>query len=175
MDPRLQEMLDHYEIRKTLALCAHGCDRGDADLMGSTYTGEDSIDDHGHARVPGPEFAHLATELIRERTEAVWHLLGQTLVRIEDDTAVVETAFLALMRKLPDQAGRSHVNQLAGRYVDQLERLDGKWKIKNRTCIRDTSITLAVEKDEYAGVGFRAGTRDGNDLGVASLGMAHRA
>ena len=55
MDSRLQEMLDHYEIRKTLALYCHACDRADEAMMAGVYTGEDSFDDHGHVKAPGPE------------------------------------------------------------------------------------------------------------------------
>lgn len=61
MDARLQEMLDHHEIRKTLAEYCHACDRADAKLMGSVYTGDDSFDDHGKVRAPGPEYARMMT------------------------------------------------------------------------------------------------------------------
>jgi len=174
MDARLQEMLDHYEIRKTLSEYCHACDRADADLMGSTYTGDDSFDDHGLTQAPGPEFAEVMTRRIADRTESIWHGLGQSLVKVEGDTAVAETFFLGVMRMLPDEAKGPRINQLFGRFVDRLERIDGIWKIKHRTCLRDTSITVAVEQDDYAAFGFKAGTRDSNDLGVASLGIAHR-
>jgi len=42
LDPRLQELLDHHEIRKHLAEYCHACDRGDEALMASCYTGPDS-------------------------------------------------------------------------------------------------------------------------------------
>ena len=122
MDPRLQEMLDHYEIRKVLTEYCHGCDRGDAALMASVYTGDDSFDDHGTVQAPGPEYARIMARIINERTEAISHILGQSLVKVDGDTAAAETFFLALFQ-VPDADGTSRLSQLAGRFVDRLERL----------------------------------------------------
>lgn len=174
MDPRLQEMLDHYEIRKTLAAYCHACDRADAKAMASVYAGDESFDDHGHVRASGPAYAERMTDLILERTDAIWHCLGQSLIKVEGDSAGAETFFLAQMR-LPGSGDESpRINQLAGRFVDQLVRVDGQWKIRHRTCVRDTSITLRVERDDYASYGFVQGTRDSSDLGGALIGMTHR-
>jgi ketosteroid isomerase-like protein len=174
MDARIQEMLDHYEIRKTLAEYCHACDRADADLMGSVYTGDDSFDDHGRVKAPGPEYARIMTGLILDRSEAISHILGQSLIRVDGDTAAAETFFFALMR-LPGRDGPPRLNQLAGRFIDKLKRIDGKWKIKHRTCVRDTSITLRVEQDDYAAFDFKSGTRDKGDPGASLLGIAHHS
>ena len=116
---------------------------------------------------------HASGELILERTDAIWHSLGQSLIKVEDDTAAAETFFLAQM-SLPGKEGeRPRINQLSGRFVDRLERVEGKWKIKHRTCVRDTSITLYVERDDYAGYGFVQGTRDSSDPGGSLFGIAH--
>ena len=173
MDPRLQEMLDHHEIRKTLAEYCHACDRADANLMASVYTGNDSFDDHGKVRAPGPEYARVMTDIILDRTDSISHILGQSLIKVEGDTAVAETFFFALLR-LPNPEERPRLNQLAGRFVDRLLRVDGKWKIKHRTCVRDTSITLVIEHDDYAAFGFKAGTRDSSDPGATLMGLAHQ-
>jgi hypothetical protein len=173
MDARLKEMLDHHEIRQVLALYCHACDRGDADAMASIYSGADSFDDHGLVQAPGPEYAVRMTANILERTEAVWHVLGQSLITIDGDTAGAETFFLGFMRLKPVE-GVSRLNQLAGRFVDRLVRINGVWKIKHRTCVRDTSITLRVEEDMQAGYGLKQGTRDATDLGAALVGATHK-
>ncbi len=102
------------------------------------------------------------------------HILGQSLIRVEGDKANAETFFLGLMRLKPDDQGVSRLNQLAGRFVDELVRIDGTWKIRHRTCVRDTSLTLRVEEDMQAGYGLAQGTRDGADPGAALLALAHR-
>jgi hypothetical protein len=166
-------MLDHHEIRKLLAIYCHACDRADEALMASTYTGGDSFDNHGLVRAAGPEYARQMTALVLGRTEAVSHILGQSLIKVDGDSAVAETFFLGLMRLLPGDDGVSRLNQLAGRFVDQLERVDSTWKIRHRTCVRDTSVTLRVEEDMQATYGMAAGTRDASDPGASLLGLAH--
>jgi hypothetical protein len=170
-EARLREIADHHDIRQTLAEYCHACDRADEAMMAALYT-EDSFDDHGLVQAPGAEYAKAMTRLIVDRTEAVWHVLGQSLIKVDGDEAGAETVFLGIMRLNPvDGVGK--INQLAGRFVDRLERVDGKWKIRHRTCVRDTSITFTVQEDMQAGYGLKAGTRDAADFGAALLGMAH--
>lgn len=174
MDKRLQEMLDHHEIRRTLAEYCHACDRGDANAMARTYTGEDSFDDHGHVKASGPEYSKMMAELIQQRTEACWHVLGQSLIDIDGDTANAETFFLGQFCLPASTEEPRRINQLAGRFVDKLERIEGDWKIKHRTCVRDTSITFVVERDDYANYGFMQGSRDLKDPGAAMFGLVHQ-
>jgi hypothetical protein len=47
MNPVLQEVIDHHEIRKVMSVYCHGCDRGDEARMASVYL-EQSWDDHGN-------------------------------------------------------------------------------------------------------------------------------
>jgi ketosteroid isomerase-like protein len=174
MDPHLQEVLDHHEIRKLLAEYCHACDRADAELMASVYTGDDSFDDHGLVRAPGPEYARKMTDLILQRSEVVSHILGQSLIKVDGDVAGAETFFLGLMR-IPGADGTPRLNQLAGRFIDQFERIDGKWRIKHRVAVRDTSITFKVEEDMQATYGMTPGRRDRDDPGAALIGIAHQA
>jgi len=173
MEARLRDMLDHHEIRQVLAGYCHACDRADEAMMAACYTAEDSFDDHGLVRAPGPEYARLMTANIIERTDAVWHVLGQSTIKVTGDLAAAETFFLGFMRLKP-QDGVSRLNQLAGRFVDRMVKIDGQWKIMHRTCVRDTSVTLTVTEDMQAGYGLKPGTRDAADLGAALIGLAHR-
>jgi hypothetical protein len=173
MDPQIQELIDHHAIRTLLAEYCHACDRADGELMASVYAGEDSFDDHGLVRASGPEYAEKMTGLIRERSEVVSPILGQSLIKVDGDAASAETFFFALMR-VTGADGAPCLNQLAGRFVDRLVRIDGRWKIKHRTAVRDTSITLKIEQDMQAAYGMTPGRRDAEDVGVALLGLAHR-
>jgi hypothetical protein len=114
------------------------------------------------------------TGLILERTEAISHILGQSLIKVDGDTASAETFFLAFMRLPASESGPSRMNQLIGRFVDRLEKLDGSWKIRRRVCVRDTSMTTPIGRDDYAAYGFVEATRDATDPGGALLGLAHR-
>lgn len=174
MDPILQEMRDHHEIRTLLAQYCHGCDRGDAALMASVYAGEGSFDDHGHVHASGPDFARIMGAMIKEQVEVVSHILGQSLIKVDGDTAGAETFFLALTQ-MAEGDGASILNHIVGRFIDRLERVDGHWKIRHRTAIRDTSITLPITRDDPARYQMKAGHRDASDLGVILLGIAHRS
>jgi hypothetical protein len=175
LDPRLQEMLDHYQIRKTLAEYCHACDRGDEAMMAACYTGEDSWDDHGLVKASGPEYAKIMIDRVLQRTEAAAHILGQSLIRVDGNSAGAETFFVGFFRVPGESDEPARMNQLIGRFVDKLERTDGVWKIRHRTCLRDTSMTSAITRDDYAEFGFVEARRNGGDLGAALIGLAHRA
>jgi hypothetical protein len=171
MDPRLQEMLDHYEIRKTLAQYCHGCDRCDEPRMAGVYV-EDSWDDHGHRRAPGPEYARLMAGEVLATTDSMYHLLGQSQIRVNGDEAAAETYFLAVSTG-PNADGVETCNQLGGRFVDRFERQGDRWLIKHRTVLRDWAISLPVEQDWTAEAGLRPGERSDADPSFAALGLAH--
>ncbi|MDB5725138.1 MAG: nuclear transport factor 2 family protein [Novosphingobium sp.] len=171
MDARLQEMLDHHEIRILLAEYVHGCDRADAAHMGSVYW-DDSWDDHGITQAPGPEFARVMTERILTDSDTLSHLLGQSLIKVDGETAGVETYFIAVTTVIAADGTRS-CNQLGGRYVDRLERREGQWKVKHRIAMRDWSISLTVEQDSYIRANLTPGQRSQQDPSYAALGIAH--
>jgi len=172
LDPRLQELLDHHEIAKTLATYCHGCDRCDEPEMASVYR-PDSWDDHGNIKASGPDFARQMTALMLRTTESVTHLLGQSSIRVDGDTAGAETYFLAVSCD-HDAAGQPQCNQLGGRYVDRLRREpDGSWKIEHRVVVRDWSMTLPLEKAWRGAQALQAGSRSNADPSYAVLGLRH--
>lgn len=169
MDAELQEMLDHFRIRKLLAAYCHGCDRGDAELMGSVYARE-SWDDHGLIKASGPEFVTAIMQSIRDGTETLSHLLGQSIINVDGDRAGAETYFLAVTRQTDDD-GEPVCNQLGGRFVDRLVREDGQWKIRHRTVLRDWSVSIPLVKDWDDSTTLTAGERGGRDLSEAVLAL----
>jgi len=173
MDPKLQTIIDHHDIRTLLAEYCHACDRSDWDMVAGVYAGEDSFDDHGLVQAPGPEYAKVMGGIVRELTDSLSHIMGQSLIEVDGDEAAAETFFLSLIRG-PHDDGTPRLNLMAGRFIDRFVRLDGAWKIKHRTAVRDSSITLKIEEDDYAANGFKPGTRDAGDLGAALLGLAHQ-
>jgi hypothetical protein len=100
------------------------------------------------------------------------HLLGQSQIKVTGDRAGVETYFLAGVCT-KDADGKDNVTLLSGRYVDILNRDSGQWSIHSRTCVRDWSITLDVNKDALANTNFVQGVLSGADLSYAALGLVH--
>lgn len=172
MDSDLQELLDERAIRRLLAAYAHGCDRCDEALMASVYS-HDSWDNHGNVKASGAEFSRVMTqEIIPASCETLSHLLGQSLIEFDGDSARAETYYLAVTRNTVD--GMPMCNQLGGRYVDRLRREADGWRIVERVCIRDWSVSLKVDADSFAKAQLTPGDRGPEDPGVALLGLAHR-
>lgn len=171
MDERLQEMLDHYEITKTLSEYCHACDRCDETQMGSVYV-EDSWDDHGALQAKGRDFARLMTAQILARTNTLAHLLGQSLIKVNGDEAAAETYFLAVSHSDGEDGARM-CNQLGGRFVDRLQRENGRWRIKHRCVVRDWSISMPVAHDWTVDAGLTEGKRSKADPASAALGIVH--
>jgi SnoaL-like domain len=169
MDPRLQEMLDHYEIRRTLADYCFACDRTDISRMEAVYL-EDSWDDHGIHAAPGRHFAHIMTREVAAQTDSLYHLLGQSQIKVEGDKAGAETYFFAAARSTRED-GAIMCNQLGGRFVDRLERQEGRWLIRKRVVLREWAISLPVESDWTAGSGLKEGERSMADPAYAALGL----
>jgi hypothetical protein len=172
LDPRLQDVLDHHEIRQLLAAYCHGCDRGDEVEMAGTYAAE-SWDDHGPRKMEGRRFSIETVEESRRTTKVVSHMLGQSLIKVTGDGAGAETYFIATVI-YPAREGRVEtLNQLGGRYVDTLVREGGAWRIASRVCVREWSISHPLENDWLAGKGFEETRRDGDDHSYRALGTAH--
>lgn len=171
MDPRLQKMLDHHEISQVVAEYCHGCDRVDEHHMASVYH-PDSWDDHGHLKATGPDFAHAMSRQILRDTKVLTHQLGQTLVTVDGDIAGAETYFFAVSRDTRED-GAEMCNQLGGRFVDEMERRDGSWKIKRRTVVRDWGISLKIDHDWTEHAGLIDGSRSNEDPSCAALRRPH--
>ena len=171
MDARLQEMLDHYEITRTLSEYCNACDRCDEGRMAGVYL-KDSWDDHGRHKATGPEFAKIITAEILQTTDSLFHMLGQSIIKVDGDQAGAETYFLAVSSSTGED-GAPLCNQLGGRFVDTLKREDGRWLIKNRVVVRDWGISLPVERDWTEHVGLTPGARSNADPAFKALGMAH--
>jgi hypothetical protein len=170
-EARLQEMWDHHEIRQLLATYCHGCDRGDEVEMASAYAA-DSWDDHGTRKMEGRRFSIETVEEALRTTDLVSHQLGQSLIRVDGDTAGADTYYIATLL-YPGQNGGQTIGQLGGRYVDTLVRENGKWLIKDRVCIREWSHSHPVAGDWLAEAGFAGMHRNGKDASYAALGMTH--
>src|SRR5262245_36495808 len=151
-DSILQEMIDHHEIRKMLSVYCHGCDRGNGPVMASVYL-EDSWDDHGPYKGPGPGYAARLMGIFKNTGAKTTHLLGQSLINLKGDEAGAETCFLAAVRKIREE-GPVEISLVSGRWIDMLVREPDGWKIKKRTAVHDWTITLDVENDTHRDSGF---------------------
>ena len=160
LDPRVQELLDKQEIHDLLMRYCRGVDRGDRDLIAGVYY-PDAVDDHGDFVVDGEHVADLFVRLVNRSPKGGMHFIGNQLIEVEGDTAFAESYFLAI--KDIDRDGRAHTRVRAGRYVDRLERRDGRWAIAERVVVDEWNRVDAVREAMGGPEKYRFGTRDGRD------------
>src|SRR3546814_2864784 len=71
------------------------CDRGDEARMAAVYL-DDSWDEHGVYAARGPDFARIMSQAVAEQTDSMFHLLGQSQIRVDGDVAGADSYFLAV-------------------------------------------------------------------------------
>ena len=160
----VQALLEKQAITEQLMRYSRAMDRRDWELARSVYW-PDAADDHINYQGDVAGFLdHAANFLIDMPT---MHFLGNVLIDLESDTdAFAETYFLAY-HNLPGESGRQDLI-LWGRYLDNLEKRDGTWRISARTLALDayslTAGTSAWENGMFAGIRTRGGAKPDDPL-----------
>jgi 3-phenylpropionate/cinnamic acid dioxygenase small subunit len=133
-DPALQALLDRAAIHDLLLRYARGVDRRDLALVASCFTPDCAYEGALGRGSIGDALALL--EVAMGRYERTLHFVGNQLVELDGDRARSETYAVAY-HGLP--GGRLYVT--AVRYLDELVRHDGGWRIARRTVTREWERT----------------------------------
>ena len=135
MDSAIAALLDRREIEDVILRYCRGIDRGDLELVRSCYW-PDATDSHGGFSGTRDEFVAWVEALLA-RFESTSHFVGNLLVELAGDVAVVETYAIAFHRSPEPKAS---LNSIVGvRYVDRFEKRGGAWKIARRVCVTEWS------------------------------------
>jgi hypothetical protein len=159
-------LLDEREIRNCVMRYCHGTDRHDWATMADCYV-TDAIDDHGSFQGTAVELAAYLEGKASARG-AKQHYVANQLIEVNGDDAVSEAYYLCYIEFVDDveYAGDgTRAVVIGGRYVDELRRDAGQWRIAKRTAVVDWSRDLGapVPWDSPAAKGFTHGRRDGSD------------
>ena len=123
---RLEHLLDRQDILDCLTRFSRGMDRFDRELFLSAFHPDAIIAAGEFVGGPVPLY-DWASNLHAQGQVATHHNLFNLTCEIDGDTAHTETYYLFVGRN------RDETNWIAGgRYIDRLERRDGKWKIALR-------------------------------------------
>lgn len=125
------------------ALYCHAIDRRRWDLMEHCFH-PDATYRFGRIEGNWRDFVGMARATI-DPMRISHHQLGQSLIRIDGDTATSETYFSAYHRVAADAAatdpfpgtGEECDIVISGRYVDRFECRDGDWRIAHRIGLSD--------------------------------------
>ena len=166
-DRELNELLDREKIRDCLARLARGEDRRNAELVAGAYWPRATVD---YGVFSGSFDEYLAWVVPGSPDIAVTqHVLGQSLIQLYTDTALVETHVLAHHRFAVPGAHRDIV--IGGRYLDWMDKVDCDWRISRRRMLYDWNQDLGDAVDWSAGlmgVPFDAASHSGRAHGDPS-------
>ncbi len=121
-DPDVRSLLDRAEIEDLVTTFAIALDRRDFELVRSCFAPD--AGEHGETLI-----ASLREELEPWRRST--HLLGNQRLEIDGDRASVETYAYVNYQRDGERAA-THWSDGARRYLDDLVRVDGRWRIARR-------------------------------------------
>jgi hypothetical protein len=128
----VRRLADRADIRDCIERYARGVDRRDRELLRSAYH-DGAIDDHVGFVGDVDDFIDWAFAYHATQTRYQHYLLNHT-AEVDGDTAHAETYYLFVGT---DREPANHMTISGGRYVDRLERRDGRWAIAARVCIAE--------------------------------------
>lgn len=135
----VQQLRDRQEIHDCLMTYSRAVDRLDRELLLSVYH-PDAVDNHG-VFVGGPEeFADWVIAMHSAAHLSHQHCLFNSICDLDGDVAHTETYYMFVgLNRTGEPLAMS-----GGRYIDRLEKRDGKWAIAARLCVRDWAPLSAV-------------------------------
>jgi hypothetical protein len=135
---RIQHLQDRQDILDCIMREARGRDRQDIELTAGCYW-EDGVDEHGPVITRAPDYPARANAGHAAFFSATSHNITNHSCEIDGDTAYCESYVVGGLLSLDQKTCKI----APGRYIDQLERRNGEWRI----LIRRTVIDMAVEGD----------------------------
>lgn len=137
----VQELVAKQAIRNAMLRYCRGVDRGDADLIGSAYH-LDAVDEHGVATYTGETVGPGIAELMSS-SRVCMHMVANHLIDLRDGDHAGWEAYFGVWQTMSGRDGEEVVLHALGRYLDQMERRNGEWRIAHRLVIVDLTRLLA--------------------------------
>ena len=135
MDPQLQELLDKKACEEVIHRYGRTQDWLDDDGQMSCFWPDAEVD-FGFFKGNGADW--VTTVMAHEReAPRRWHLCTSVIVQVDGDTAKAECYGIAVGGREADSAMND--TMYGGRYLDELEKRNGEWRISKRTYILDWS------------------------------------
>lgn len=156
----VQQLKDRQDILDVIVRESRGRDRHDTDIIGSCYWPE-GADEHGPVPFPATEYPAIANQGHVGAFSMNQHNLANHTCEIDGDTAYCETYVVGTMLSHDGLT----CTMAAGRYMDQLEKRGGEWRILWRRSTVETAMQGdATWLHQPPVKGFLKGTRDREDL-----------
>ena len=140
--PDVVEVADRLAIQEVIAMHCRGVDRASAEILMSCYWPEAEVD-YGAYKGPAHPFCGPLTGAIR-RYENTQHIISNVLIESDGAEARTETYVTAhhYLAGEPDTE-----MTYIGRYLDQMQKRDGVWKIAYRKIVMTWHQNTEGSKD----------------------------
>ncbi len=135
MEAALKALIDKEAIRDCVARLARGEDRRQPDVLSACFW-PDSTFDYAMYKGSFPEYLAWVTPGADAITNTQ-HVLGQTVIDLDGNSAKAETYVISYHRVDMGEGVGEHDTCIGGRYLDTMEKRDGKWAIAHRTMLYD--------------------------------------
>jgi SnoaL-like domain len=145
----VQTLIDQAAIRDIHLRYCRGVDRMDWALVRSCYH-DDATDDHG-GYSGGIDGYMVWVVAALARYESTQHFTGNQLVEVDGDTAWAEHYAIVTHRRAATDTKPAADLVVNVRYVDRMERREGKWGIARRVVIADSDRLDVVERTWLSG------------------------
>jgi len=159
-DSRIAELIAKQEIAEVVLRYCRGIDRRDEELIRSAYHA-DAWEHHGAYRGRSiddfVEYANGRSDLFQR----VCHYICNQLIELDGDLAYSESYAIALHEARRD--GEVSQTIFGGRYIDRMERREGRWAIADRVVVCDWSRVDPVTPWEREAL-FAQAANDRSDL-----------
>lgn len=161
LEAKLQYLTDRQEIHDCLTGTSRGNDRFDEELITGAYH-PDAIHELGTKQISGADYGEHANHAHGALFAANLHNVTMHRCEIDGDVAHCESYIIGMFLDKDCQNSRI----LAGRYLDRLERRDGKWGLVLRRATVEVPLAGSAQLPTGAympGSGYLKGSRDHDD------------
>lgn len=134
----VQELKDRQDILDCIQRESRARDRQDVAMIESCWWG-DGVDEHGAVVSKAFEYAARANKGHSSNFNMTSHNITNCLCEIKGDTAYCESYVMGGLFWLDGKT----TTIAFGRYIDQLERREGEWRIVTRRC----TIEMSADTD----------------------------
>ena len=133
-DEKLQGMLDKFEIAEVVSAACYSRDTSDWSTLRDCYHSDGTVTVSWHSG-PVDEFIERSTEMMAKRLpgEFTKHVNANQRIRLNGNRAIIEYDVILHSRRMLD--GYAFDFHTWSKYLDQVEKRDGRWKIFNRSAI----------------------------------------
>jgi hypothetical protein len=161
LEVRLQYLTDRQEILDCIVRTSRGNDRFDGERISDSYH-SDGLHELGQKLISGVEYGTHANHAHAAIAEANLHNVTMHACEIEGDVAHAESYVIGLFL----DKGSDSARIIAGRYIDRLEKRNGKWGIVLRRATVEIPLegkAILPNKNLLPGSGYLKGSRDRTD------------